>query len=176
MDYYRSSIADHRSSIRRGFTLIEVLIATVLIGLAIAALVGANASFTMANSAGSDLSTAEFLAEQIRELTAMLPVSDPDSTSWVSFGPEESSLAEYDDVDDFHGFDSTALGAPIDAKRTPLTDLANFSQVVTVEKVNPSNFDEVWDVTSNSPFVRVTVQVRKNGQPVSSTSWVRARY
>jgi prepilin-type N-terminal cleavage/methylation domain-containing protein len=50
----------------RGFTLVEVLIATLLVGLAIAALVAANGSFSMANVAGADLSTAEFLAEQIR--------------------------------------------------------------------------------------------------------------
>ena len=31
----------------------------------------------MANVAGADLSTAEFLVEQIRELTTMLPVVDP---------------------------------------------------------------------------------------------------
>ena len=70
----------------RGFSLIEVLIATVLIGLSIAALVAANGSFSMANVTGADLSTAEFLAEQIRELTTMLPVADPAVTIWTTLG------------------------------------------------------------------------------------------
>ena len=51
---------------RSGFTLVEVLIAVALIGLAIASLLVANISFTKANSAGMDLSTAEVLIEQIR--------------------------------------------------------------------------------------------------------------
>ena len=51
-----------------GFSLIEVLIAILLVGLAIASLVTANSAFTKANSAGTELSTAEFLIEQIREL------------------------------------------------------------------------------------------------------------
>ena len=45
---------------KQGFTLIEVLVAVVLIGLAIASLVAANSSFTRANGAGVNLSTAEF--------------------------------------------------------------------------------------------------------------------
>ena len=68
----RSKIKNRTSL--RGFSLIEVMIATVLIGLSIAALVAANGSFSMANVAGADLSTGEFVAEQIRELTTMLPV------------------------------------------------------------------------------------------------------
>jgi len=161
---------------RRGaFTLIEVLIATILVGLAIAALVAANGSFTLANGAGADLSTAEFLVEQIRELTTLLPVSDPSSATWDHFGPEEASVAIYDDVDDFDGFNSTSLGAPISAQKTPLNDLAAFSQRVTVQNVNRSDFDQVvGDRTSN--FIRVTVRILQNGREITSASWIRAKY
>ena len=100
---------------KNGFSLIEVLIAILLVGLAMAALMASNTAFTKANGAGTDLSTAEFLVEQIRELTALLPVVDPQSDVWA-FGPEAGeTLAIYDDLDDFNGFNSTALGAPIDA-------------------------------------------------------------
>ena len=64
-----------------GFTLIEVMIAIILVGLAIASLVGANSAFTQANGAGTELSTAEFLLEQIKELTATLAVVDPTTTT-----------------------------------------------------------------------------------------------
>ena len=57
-----------------GFSFVEILISIVLVGLSITALVFASNSFTMANGAGADLSTAEFLIEQIRELTTLLPV------------------------------------------------------------------------------------------------------
>jgi prepilin-type N-terminal cleavage/methylation domain-containing protein len=176
MNNQKSNIKNQTSI--RGFSLIEVLIATVLVGMAIAALVAANGSFSMANVAGADLSTAEFLVEQIRELTTMLPVVDPDVTTWTALGPEgaESTLNAYDDVDDWDDFDSTSLGGPINAQRATLTALAAFNQQITVQKLNPSNFDEVWGDATGSDFVRVTVTIVQNGRPISSASWIRARY
>ena len=53
---------------KRGFTLIEVLVAIMLLGLAIASLVATNISLTKANGAGADLSTSEFLIETQAEL------------------------------------------------------------------------------------------------------------
>lgn len=174
----KSKIKNHTSI--GGFTLIEVLIATVLIGLSIAALVAANGSFTMANATGADLSTAEFLAEQIRELTTMLPVVDPAvpaGTSVTVLGPESGEiLATYDDVDDFDGFNSVSLGAPISAQRITLPALAAFRQQVTVQKLNPSNLDQTWADSATSNFVRVTVNILQNGRPVISASWIRTRY
>jgi len=170
MKNQKSKIKNHTSI--GGFSLIEVLIATVLIGLSIAALVAANGSFSRANATGADLSTAEFLAEQIRELTTMLPVADPGGTSWTTFGPEEASLAGYDDVDDF---DNATCSPPITASRAPLNDLAGFSQQVIVQNVSSSNFDTVA-ADRLTPFVRVTVNILQNGRPISSASWIRARY
>ena len=77
------------------------------------ALNGAKLAVAQANASGADISTAEFLVEQIRELTAMLPVADPDETTWTALGLNgEATVTVYDDVDDFDDFDSAALGAP----------------------------------------------------------------
>ncbi len=158
----------------RAFTLVEVLIATVLVGLALAALVAANSSLTIANDAGSDLSTAEFLIEQIREMTTMLPVVEPNTGTWDVLGPETGEvLATYDDVDDF---DNAVFTPPINANRLPLTPYATFNQQVTVQKVNPTDFTQVVADGDASNFVRITVTVTQSGRPLSSTSWVRARY
>ena len=155
-----------------GFTFIEVLIATLLVGLAIASLMVANRAFTTANDVGTDLSTAEFLVEQIKELTALLPVIDP-LTGTTTFGPESGeNLASYDDLDDFDG---ASYSPPINADRSVLNDYANFSQQVTVENVSDSNFEQV--VTDHSSyFVRITVSVYQNSQLITSASWLRARY
>ena len=134
-----------------GFSLVEVLFAILLVGLAIAALLGANAAFTRANGAGTDLSTAEFLLEQIKELTAM---------------------AAYDDLDDFDG---AFFPVPISADGTPLTGFAAFSQQITVENVNASDFGQGEDPGSTD-FVRVTARVLMNSTEISSASWIRARY
>jgi prepilin-type N-terminal cleavage/methylation domain-containing protein len=155
---------------QKSFTIIEVLFAIVLIGIAIASLVAANISSTKANAAGTDLSTAEFLVEQIKELTVLLPVIDPEDGTDV-FGPEEAVLADYDDLDDFDG---TSFSPPINANRETLNDFTAFNQQITVENVNPANFEQI--VTDHSSyFVRVTVKVFMNSKEISSTSWIRTR-
>jgi prepilin-type N-terminal cleavage/methylation domain-containing protein len=160
-----------------GFSLVEVLVATALVGVAIVALLAANSVFTQNNSAALDLSTAEYLIEQIRELTmqnlppgtGMLPVVDPDGGT--EFATKGASFALYDDVEDF---DNETFSPPINAGRQPLSIFAAFTQKVTVQWVNPSDFTQVATVTS--PFVRVTVDIYHHGYKLSSESWIRAKY
>jgi prepilin-type N-terminal cleavage/methylation domain-containing protein len=155
---------------KAGFTFLEVLVAVILVGLGVVSLLAANSAFTKANAAGTDLSTAEFLIEQIRELTTLLPVIDSNNTG--VFGPEEATLADYDDLDDF---DDASFSPPISADRATLSGFAVFTQQITVQNVNPGDFEQVFaDHTSN--FVRVTVKVLLNSKEVTSTSWIRARY
>jgi len=155
-----------------GFSLIEVMIAIILVGLAVASLMAANVAFTRANGAGTDLTTAEFLIEQIRELTTLLPVIDPELET-ATFGPETGeTLSTYDDLDDF---DNASFSPPINSERTALPEVGAFTQKVTVENVNASNFKQVvGDHTSN--FVRVTVRIFQNSKEISSARWLRARY
>ena len=160
---------------KSGFSLIEVLIAILLVGLAITSLMAGNRALTRANGAGTDLSTAEFLLGEIRELTVLLPVVDPESNPVWTFGPEgsEGTLADWDDLDDFDG---EVFSPPISADRAILNGSAAFSQQITVEKVSPSNFEQVVPDNDLSDFVRVTVRILLNSQEISSASWLRARY
>lgn len=163
---------DTQYKYNKGFSLIEVLIAVVLVGIAIASLVASNIAFTKANAAGTELSTAEFLIEQIRELTTLLPVIDPETGDDI-FGPETGeTLADYDDVDDFNG---AIFSPPIGvADRNILSGCDAFSQRVAVENVSASDFELVVGAHT-SDFVRVTVKVFLNAREISSASWLRAR-
>lgn len=155
-----------------GFTLIEVLIAIILVGFAIVSLISANGAFTQANAAGAELSTSEFLIEQIRELTTALPVIDP-NTGTSTFGPEASeTLANYNDLDDFNG---ASFSPPISADRNALADLNVYTQQITVENVSASDFEQVVSNHSSS-FVRVTVKVFLNAREISSARWLRSQY
>ena len=148
------------------------MIAVILVGIAIASLVGANTAFTQANGAGTDLSTAEFLLEQVKELTATLSAVDPDTTT-TTFGPETGeTLANYDDLDDF---DDLTFCPPIDAQRNSLSDFGAFSQQITIQNVNANDFEQVESDHSTN-FVRVTVKVFLNSTEISSARWLRARY
>jgi prepilin-type N-terminal cleavage/methylation domain-containing protein len=160
-----------RKTIDGGFTLLECLFAILLIGTAVAALIAANGSFTRVNGAAAELSTAEFLIEQIRELTDMLPATDPDFTYWT-FACGEASLALYDDVDDF---DDKVFNPPITSDRQTLNEFSAYTQEVTVVNISESNFEQVVPDNSTA-FLKVTVRVTLNGKEISSASWIRARY
>ncbi|MBW8017226.1 MAG: prepilin-type N-terminal cleavage/methylation domain-containing protein [Planctomycetes bacterium] len=157
---------------RSGFTLIEALIATVLIGIAIAALVTSNISHTQANAYGMHTSTAEFLIEEIKAMTMPLEVTDPNSGTSV-YGPEADEIAvtDYDDLDDFDG---VTFNPPVDVNGNVLSDFSEYSQVVIVENLDPGDFTNVV-ADHGSAIVRVSVSVEMNGKEISSTNWIRAQ-
>ena len=133
-----------RTKASGGFTLLEALFASMLIGLVIAALAVSSGAFTMANAAALDMSTAEFLIEEIRELTAAKPFAELSALDG-SYSP------------------------PIDVTEVSMgTDFAAFQQQVTVEPCG-SEFN-----TANNDLVRITVKILKNSALVSEAAWIRA--
>jgi prepilin-type N-terminal cleavage/methylation domain-containing protein len=108
---------------RRGFTLIETALATVIVGTGVVAIVAAQQAFFRQNEWSTHASTAQRLGNEIREFTLHLPRHDP-VTGQAFWGPESSELdvLDFDDLDDFDGEDgegtvfSAALGSgPISA-------------------------------------------------------------
>lgn len=163
----RVTYVDHRS----GMTLVEVMVATVLIGIALSAMVGANGYITNVNRAGCDLSVAESLLEHIKEMTEALPVVDPE-TSNAQLGPEEGDWTQYDDLDDFDG---ASFSPPIDARGNVLSQWPAFTQQVVVQNVGVDDLaTPVADLGSN--FYRVTVTVLHGQNPVTSGTWIRCLY
>jgi type II secretory pathway pseudopilin PulG len=155
-----------------GFTLIEALMAAMLIGLAIAALAASSGAFTMYNAAGVDLSTAEFLIEEVREMTAPLPVVDAVSGT-ATFGSEAGeSLATYDDIDDWN---NRSYCPPIDVSRTEMPEFDAFTQQITVQNVTTANLTQTA-TNHSTDLYRVTVTISKAGVPISTSSWIRAKY
>ena len=134
---------------QKGFTLIEALFAAMLIGLVIAAIAVSSGAATMANGAGIDLSTAEFLIEEIREQTTTV------------------------DFDNVIAYDNNTYNPPVDISSASMTEFSAFTQQVIVEYLASSNLGSV--VTGPTDFVRVTVTITKNARLISSASWIRAR-
>jgi len=166
MPLARSSTAS-----RRGFTLLESSLALVIVGVGILALIEAHASMSRVNAWSTQSATASYLAQELRERMRRLPRHDPvmglfvtSANVLVGWGPDagETTLADYDDVDDY---DSVSFGAagvfpgPINSQGEliPAIDetgatitvngavrpLPGWTQLVTVEKVEPSNFSQV---------------------------------
>jgi Tfp pilus assembly protein PilV len=131
------------------------LIAVVLLGIAIAAIVGSNAAFTQQTAQAGELSTAEFLIEQIRERTALMPVNDSNQ-------PNNS----------IYSFDGDVFNPPKDGQGNPLTNFSAYSQVITVNYVSATNFQQAV-ADNGSDFVRITVKILYNGSEISQANWIR---
>src|SRR5882724_10957856 len=95
-----------RSPARRGFTLLETGLATIIIGMGVVAIVELLAKGTMSQIEANDLTIAVNLANSIHELTYNLKFTDPTNINNPTphWGPETGeTIANYNDNDDFDG-------------------------------------------------------------------------
>ena len=174
---------------RHGFTLVETTLTTIIVGLAITALVKLVLMNTQQNRYTQRLTTGCLLAENCREMMAGLPFSDP-SNGTLSFGPETGeALATFNDVDDFDGFDSTvradlATGqpvGPVDAARRVITETVggvaqvpvewqNWRQQIAVDPVDSDNLNTVYP-KPNTARVCVRITVTISYMPPGTAAW-----
>ena len=128
----------------KGLTLVEVLVAVPLVGIAFAALMTAVASSTELTMAASNLTQAVFLVQEVRERTMALPFAD---LANVTYSPPRNALGQ------------------------EISSLPNWSQVVTLGWRAPSDLSaEVAAGASDIVLVRVTI--RQGSEDVFTTSWL----
>jgi prepilin-type N-terminal cleavage/methylation domain-containing protein len=116
----------------RGFTLLETMMALVIIGVGVLAFVEAQKSFIQANTWSSQAATGHLLANEIRERMRRLPRHDPvlglflqagannGPATLVGWGRETQgqTVNDLNDVDDFDGITFGVAGqyaGPINA-------------------------------------------------------------
>ena len=173
-----------RTRARRGFTLVETALATIIVGTGVLAIISAQQVLLAKNEWSSMTSTATWLGNEIREMTLNLPRHDP-VTHTEFWGPEadELSIDDYDDVDDFDGpgegliFSAQLGNGPINASRGVITNMDGWEQIVTVQSIDA--FDIVTPMEdAETNMVRVEVIVRYQGRfddtPTEMTriSWI----
>jgi prepilin-type N-terminal cleavage/methylation domain-containing protein len=186
MEAIRRNISTRtRGAARRGFTLIETALATVIVGTGVLAIVSAHQAFFKQNEWSTHASTGQRLGNEIRELTLHLPKNDPvTGTSYWGPEPTEFEVEDFDDLDDFDGDDgegivfSTALGnGPISALGYPLTGMEGWSQRVFVENIDPYNLTDVVE-DGASTMVRMRVVVEYQGpadvepREITRVTWI----
>ena len=170
---------------RRGFTLIEAALTTFIIGTAVLATVQLFATCTQQNSVAAQGTTAMFLASHVQETIAGLPVSDP-SYANTYFGPSRAKRCGFTTT----WTTSTARRStpPIDATRTQIPQLSQYTQAVTVvpvlaNKLNANTNPTALDLPKSTytGAVRVQVRIMYQRTPASPTvevyrtSWLRFR-
>ena len=153
---------------RGGFTLIEALIASIIVGLGITALLMASKSGTQVNASARDITHAINLGQEVREWTLKLPFQDPDTPDNPP-GPDGSSPQTF--VDDLDDLKSVTYSPPRDASGQAISDMTGWSQQITLSWRNPTNLSEaVSDGASEMIYVEVVIS--HEGQSVLTTGWL----
>jgi hypothetical protein len=161
---------------RRGFTLAEAALATVIVGLGIASMMELFAACTNQNQSANQQTTAMLLASNVQETMAGMPMVDPIRGS-LSFGPQAGeTLDQYNNAEDFDG---SRFNPPIDATRKPIPQLSQYTQLVSVMPVLPTQMNVNTNETSPTIFqstytgaVRVRVRILYQRVPGAPTAEV----
>ena len=140
------------SRVRRGFTLIEAAMVTVIVGVGILATMELLAAGSMANGASTKLTTAMGLASNIHEMSLGVPYSSVMTLNGLNYQP------------------------PVDAKKVAITatPLANWRQQVTVNYVDENLITNTVPNTQVEPTARITVTISHYGKVVYTNSWLAA--
>lgn len=168
----------------RGFTLVEVLIAIMIMGLCVVAAMASIRASTMSTIAGTEMTQAVILAQGLREWTMNLPWNDPDEgdagEDEASPGPNGSSpLVWVDDLNDLANWDGTGTTytPPITADGPPnaLDALSNWSEVITLSWRDPKDITGAPVAAGSSDVIYVEVTIRKDGVDILTTGWIITR-
>ena len=145
---------------RPGFTLLEAALSTVIIGVGIVAMVDAQSAFITANLWSSHAASGTYLANEIREMTRGLDKHDPvtglfntisgGSPVLNGWGPEanETTLVDFDDLDDFDGLVLSWLGTAGHADGDlpgPVDAFGNVIDEIPLEDLEPTIDPETGD-------------------------------
>jgi prepilin-type N-terminal cleavage/methylation domain-containing protein len=131
---------------RRGFTLIEASLATVIIGVGFVAVLQLIATGTVVNAESSSMTTGMNLARGINEYLLQKKYAD------------------------LPGYNGAHYTPPKDSRGSNIDILQDWTQNIEVVSVDPTDLTRV--VADPTPqAVRVTVTVVHNGNQVCQLSW-----
>ena len=155
---------------REGFTLIEVVVATVLVGLALTAMMVSVRSNTRVNDAGTKLTQATFIAQEIREWTLTLPFSDQDVGDRDNPPGSDGSNPQVwvDDLDDLM---NVTYCPPRDGQGYAITALSAWSQAITMTWRDPDNLGNTV-TNGTSDIIYVNVDVKYQNKHIVSSGWL----
>jgi len=160
---------------RRGFTLIEAALTTVIVGVGTVGMIELLASGSVANATANDLTLGQTLANNIHEMLQTSPTfnfaSPTQPTHWGMENGE--TVVTADDLDDFDGH---TFSPPVDSRRQSLAYLTGWSQTIAVETVDPKDITHVLPHGSmppdQRPMSRVTVTIGHGNSTICTKSWV----
>jgi prepilin-type N-terminal cleavage/methylation domain-containing protein len=153
----------------RGFTLVEVMVASALIGIGIsAAMFGFGTSHNLAHE-GRGLLVSATLVGHVQQFCRNLEFYDPEIGETV-LGPEEgeAALADYDDVDDLN---DQEFSPPFGADGSTLSAFSGWTIATRVKGLDSETFAVLTD-PAGSPVRRIEVDVYNGSKKVAEYDWI----
>jgi type II secretory pathway pseudopilin PulG len=154
----KSAIQNPKSASRRAFTLLEGLIASVILAVGVVGVASTlAASASQARALATD-TTAQMLARELMEEVAARPFNPPGGVGAASYKAGNTNRATYDNLADFDGYgDSTPLRS-LNGDIINTGDGVIYTRAVTVEFRNTPGGPKVL----SGDFAMVTVVVKAN--------------
>jgi len=156
---------------RNGFTLVEVMIAVVVVGIGVAASLFGMGTSVINADAGRDVLVAGILSDYIWQYSEELEFWDPQENENFGIETDENGFDDYDDIDDLHG---QVISPPVGADGEILTSFPNWTQEITVAGLDPVSFLALVN-PGVTPVRRVRVTILKADREVESYEWIVTR-
>ena len=149
---------------RRAFTLIEALLAAVILAMAIMAITMPFTVGAQNEQEDARRSLAVSLAQEMMEEILSKPFEDPDGHTYTC-GPDpgEPWRSKFDNIDDYDGYtEASGNITSFDGEVVTTSASLDLTRHVTATYVYVSGQDTLEDPC----FIRVVVEVRYRGNPV----------
>ncbi len=143
---------------RRAFTLVEMMIALILVSITLVAALNTVGASKLGLSKTADFQRGHLLAQDL-----MVEILQQDYADWIdgldSFGLKAAEAASgtrqlFNDVDDYHNWSATP---PQYKDGTPMSDLSTWTRGVRVMWVNPDIPEQMAVINPGSKSITVTV-------------------
>jgi Tfp pilus assembly protein PilV len=152
-----------------GFTLTDTVIAAAIIALGVTSLIAVCGACTQAAESGRQLTQAVFLAENIREWSVMLPMTDPDEQD-AGYPPGPDPYDTYGVPDDVDDLAYLTCDPPRDGQGQPMQGMAGWAQAITLTWLDKQTLEAVQP--GGSDVVQVDVTISFEYEPVFTTGWL----
>jgi len=150
---------------RQGYSYIELLLAVTITGIGICTLMaGLQWGLGFSHTSGS-MELSRIFADAIRQFTLDLEFEDPDGGG--SFGPEEGSVASFDDIDDLNGLVQTP---PIGGDGLKLVSFEGWTQKVRVNSIDPQTLTAAANGTTD--LIQLTIEIERGGKIMGVYQWL----